>query len=140
MATELCPNEGKDWICNNVIAGATVYGFLLFGKTVAGSTLTATTDLSAIQSGSEENGTGYTRKSVTLGSSTDGIMAIPTYNWTTGSATNWHSNCQAIGIATHATAGVALYYWDLSATRNMSAASTTLTIPTLDIFFLNPGE
>jgi len=140
MATEICPNEGKDWIANNVIAGATVYAFLLYGITIAGSGITAITDLSTIQSTAEETGTGYARQSFSMGASTDGIMAMPTFSWSTGSATNWHTNCQAIGIATHVTAGVALYYWDLSTTRNMHAASTTLTIPTLDFFFLNPGE
>lgn len=140
MATEICPNEGKDWIATHAVSGATVYAFLIFGSTIAGSGITATTVLSTLQTTHEETGTGYARQTLTMGTSTDGIMAIPTLSWNTGSATNWHTNCQAWGIATNITAGVALYYWDLSATRNMSGASTTLTIPTLDFFFLNPGE
>jgi hypothetical protein len=66
-------------------------------------------------------------------------MEIPTLGWTTAVA-DWHTDCQAWGIATDLTDGVALYYWDLSTTRNMSGVGRVLTIPALDFFFMNPGE
>jgi hypothetical protein len=35
---------------------------------------------------------------------------------------------------------VALYYWDFSATHNLSAGTNSIRIPTLDFFYINPGE
>lgn len=139
MATEICPNEGKDWIANNPVAGATVYAFLLAGVTIEGGDIEAITDLSAIDD-FEESGTGYARLPLTMGASTNGIMAIPAVQWDSGLASDWQPDCQAWGIATHATAGVALFYWDLSVSRNMSNPDSILTIPTLDFFLMNPGE
>ena len=140
MATELCPNEGKDWIANNPIAGATVNAFLLFGVTIQDGDITALSVLSTLQPGAEEDGTGYARQSVTIGSSTDGIMLIPTVGWDVGVASDWHSNATAWGISTHATSGIALFYWDLSGQRPMNVPGATLDIPSLNFFFMNPGE
>jgi hypothetical protein len=140
MATELCPNEGKDWIANNPVAGASVYAFLLAGVSVELADITALTQLSVLQATAEETGTGYARQTVTMGASTDGIMEIPTLGWDTLSATDWSTDVMAWGIATHITAGVALFFWDLSGSRPMNVAGATLDIPALDFFFMNPGE
>jgi hypothetical protein len=67
-------------------------------------------------------------------------MEIPTLGWDTLSATDWSTDVMAWGIATHITAGVALFFWDLSGSRPMNVAGATLDIPALDFFFMNPGE
>jgi len=141
MATELCPNEGKHWILTHAISGGTFYGFLLHGVTVAGYGITATTALSTLQSASEVSGSSYSRATVVFGTAdSNGIIPMPAVAFHTGGGTNWNTDVQAWGLSTHQSAGTALYYWDLSTTRNMHSAGATLSIGTLDFFLLNPGE
>jgi len=138
MATEICPNEGKDWIGGNAIAGASLYAFLIRTKTVGAATIIAETVQSDL---TEATGTGYARQSVTMGSITDGILQIPTFSWSTGAATNWPSDITAWGLTDAPSgAGTVVYVWDTSTTRNMASAGRTLTVPTCFWFFFNPGE
>lgn len=140
MATELCPNEGKVWLEENALSGASLYIALFYGVTIANGDIDALTELASLQATAEENGTAYTRKAVTLGAADiDGIIAIPQVVFDNSGNANWHTET-ARALVTHATAGVAVYYWDLSSTYNMAIASSTLTISACDIFMLNPGE
>lgn len=141
MATELCPNEGKHWILTNAVSAGTFYGFLIHTASIAAGTITATSVLSSVQASYEVTGSSYSRKTVVFGTAdSNGIIGMPAVQWSTGGNTSWASDVKAWGLSTHGTNGTALYYWDLSTTRNMANSNATLSIGTLDFFLLNPGE
>jgi hypothetical protein len=141
VATELCPNEGKQYLQKNVISGTTVRAFMLHGVTIAAGGITALTTLATLQATREETGTGYSRQAVALGvADANGIIVIPQVIFDPLGNTGWSTAESAWGIATSPTAGVALYYWDFSATHNLSAGTNSIRIPTLDFFYINPGE
>jgi hypothetical protein len=134
MAVEICPNEGKQYALDNVLSGATVYCGVIYGQTVAGGTITATSTLATLQ-----EDTHITRVSAVLGAAdATGVMAFPGVTMTAASGAQ--ANAQAWFIATAATLGKALYIWDLSATRDMSVAGSEIIIPALNVFLKNPGE
>jgi hypothetical protein len=137
MATELALVEGLHFLKGNAMDSRTVYGFLLFGQTVAGGQITSSSVLSALQ---EETGTGYARVVVVLGADTNGIQIVPSWALNPGAATDWHSTASAVGIASASSGGVGIYVWDLGGgSYDMSKANNNLAIPSVNFFVENPG-
>lgn len=134
MATELAPNEGKQYIGLNAVSGRTVYCGMIFGQTVAGGTITATSTLAGLQ-----EDTGVARVSAVLGAmNSSGIIVFP--GVTMVSAAGAHANDQAWFIASAASGGVAIYVWDIGATLDMTVVGSQAIVPVLNYFFKNPGE
>lgn len=69
-------------------------------------------------------GTGYSRQSVSEPTSSGGTKTWPTASFATGAATNWPA---AVKSAVLIGGSALLAAIDLSATRDMSAANTTVT-------------
>jgi hypothetical protein len=119
--------------------GATVYGFLLFGKTCAAGTITSSSTLAGLAA-NEENGTAYARTSLVLSADANGIQSVPSYTLNPANAVDWHTTASAVGIASAASGGFALYFWDLiGGPYDMSVVDANLQIPSVNYFFENPG-
>lgn len=144
MATELIPNEGKQYVGQNAISARTVFAGLIFGKTIGAGTITAASTLAAIaneESGVGSGGTPYARQSIALSAmNSTGTLTVPSTTWNPGNATDWHNNVTAWFIASAGSGGVFIYVWDLAATRDMSKANANLVIPAVSWFFKNVGE
>lgn len=72
----------------------------------------------------EITGTGYSRQSISEAASSGGTKTWPTATFSTGSATDWPA---AVKSAVLISGSALLAAIDLSATRDMSAANTTVT-------------
>lgn len=138
MSDVICPNEGKQYTGQNAVSARTVYAGLIYGQTIAGATITATSQLGvSIQ---EEFGTGYARQAVVLGAmDSSGIIAVPAVNWANAGQA-WQTTVSACFIASALTGGVALYVWDLNGGPYNMAIPATLAVPGVNYFFVNVGE
>lgn len=138
--TEICPNEGKDWIAQHALSGASLFLTLLKGATVAGGDISATSTLAALTTASKlATGTGLARIAATLGSSVNGVMSTPTKTFSNGAATDWPL-VTSYGLASASSGGVLIYVWDIPDGADMTIAGSSLVIPVQDIFLFNPGE
>lgn len=137
MATELALVEGLQYAAAHTMSGGTVYAGLIHTKTVGAGTITSAATLAGLAS--EVSGTGYARQALTLGAASSGIIVVPSVTWNPASATDWNTDVTACFIASAASGGVAIFVWDLSASRDMSKANANLVIPSTNYFFENPG-
>lgn len=130
---------GFDWIdAANALSGATLYLALTTGSldAVGGGTVTHSSALGSDVT--ECSGTGYARKSFTMGTSSNGVMVVPSVNWT--NTTNaWSSNVNGLALMTAASAGTTLFIWDFTAVRDMSVLNSTLSVASFNFFLENPG-
>lgn len=139
MATEIAPNEGKDWIATHAISGASLWVTLIKAVSVGAGTITATSTRSGLAA-DEFTGTGFARIAITLGASSNGIIDVPSKTFGPTASTDWPNNGKAYALVSAATLGVFIYIWDMSTTRDMSAAATSLILPDNSLFLFNVGE
>lgn len=143
MATELVPNEGKQYAMLNAMSGRSVYIGLIKTKTVGAGTLTAATTNATVSelTGPGSGGTAYARQNVTLGAaSSTGTISVPSTTWNPGNATDWASDCTGFAMWSAVSGGTVLFMWDNAATRDMSKANANLVIPVNTYIFKNVGE
>ena len=130
-------NEGRKYLLTNGDGLPATCYFLLSTKPCSGAGQLTVTDTLAGGVG-EITGTGYTRQSQsapTPSSANPSAAAFSQMTWSTGSATDWSNAVKSIVLVTTSdNTGKAICAWDLSATRDMSQASTSEQVtPTLNL-------
>ena len=120
MADFILFNEGAPRVLDSGFSGASACVFDLCTKKV--SEYTAATKYSERAAAT---GTGYTQKTQTAPAASGGSKTFSEIEWSTGSATNWPSNCASVCLSIE---GKLVAAWNLQAggaARAMNAASTT---------------
>ena len=137
-------NEGKDWIADNNISGATVY-FLLSSQAIGVGGLEAT-DTLAGGVGEITGWTGasaYARLSQAIPAPTNGVMTFSQMTWQTGAATDGPASVISVVMVTSPdNTGKAIGAWHIEVGGTADAfnlANVTLNFtPTL--FLANTDE
>jgi hypothetical protein len=137
-------NEGKDWIINNDVSGATWY-FLLSSQAIGVGELEAT-DTLAGGVGEIAGWTGasaYARISQAVPAPSNGVITFSEITWQTGAATDGPASVKSVVLVTSADGtGKAIGAWHIEAggtADDFSLANVTLNVtPTL--FLKNTDE